>query len=214
MPGEPFSRLVATRVATVCRLDLAYPRAQRIRAPLSRGAARSGRSAVVHVHSRPSRHRHTSACGVRPGSRARTRRRTQPCATPAPGHAATGVIRSGAALGHVPVRRHPGRRSTVIHRTAVRSTATARPASRLTRLVIAYQQAMEGRPSPCRFTPSCSSYALEALEVHGTWRGLWLAARRLLRCRPFGPSGYDPVPLPSSHPDRTRRSTHHTGFVS
>ncbi|MDO8391422.1 MAG: membrane protein insertion efficiency factor YidD [Actinomycetota bacterium] len=73
---------------------------------------------------------------------------------------------------------------------------------------------MEGRPSPCRFTPSCSSYAIEALEVHGTWRGLWLAARRLLRCRPFGPSGFDPVPLPRSHPDRTRRSTHHKGFIS
>ena len=75
------------------------------------------------------------------------------------------------------------------------------------RLVIAYQRAMEGRPSPCRFTPSCSSYALEALEAHGTRRGLWLAVRRLLRCRPFGPSGWDPVPLP--HPtDRASRSEH------
>jgi len=63
------------------------------------------------------------------------------------------------------------------------------------RLVVAYQRAMEGRPSPCRFTPSCSSYALEALEVHGTAKGSWLALRRLLRCRPFGPSGWDPVPL-------------------
>jgi putative membrane protein insertion efficiency factor len=57
-----------------------------------------------------------------------------------------------------------------------------------------YQVATEGRPSPCRFTPTCSSYALEALEVHGTGRGLWLTVRRLLRCRPFGPSGWDPVP--------------------
>ena len=61
-----------------------------------------------------------------------------------------------------------------------------------------YQRAAEGRPSPCRFTPSCSAYAVESLEVHGTGRGLWLTVRRLLRCRPFGPSGWDPVPLPSS----------------
>ena len=56
---------------------------------------------------------------------------------------------------------------------------------------------MEGRPSPCRFTPSCSAYAVEALEVHGSVRGLWLTVRRLVRCRPFGPSGWDPVPEPS-----------------
>ena len=53
---------------------------------------------------------------------------------------------------------------------------------------------MEGRPSPCRFTPSCSQYAIDALAQHGTTRGLWLTVRRLLRCRPFGPSGWDPVP--------------------
>jgi len=64
-------------------------------------------------------------------------------------------------------------------------------------MILWYQRAMEGRPSPCRFTPSCSAYAIEALETHGTWRGGWLTARRLLRCRPFGPSGWDPVPEPS-----------------
>lgn len=52
----------------------------------------------------------------------------------------------------------------------------------------------------CRFHPSCSNYALEALEVHGTRRGLWLTVRRLLRCRPFGPSGWDPVPEPTHDP--------------
>jgi len=57
-----------------------------------------------------------------------------------------------------------------------------------------YQRSFAGRPSPCRFFPSCSHYAHEAIEVHGTTRGSWLAARRLLRCRPFGPSGFDPVP--------------------
>jgi putative membrane protein insertion efficiency factor len=62
------------------------------------------------------------------------------------------------------------------------------------RVVRWYQRAAEGRLSPCRFYPSCSSYAVEALEVHGTRRGLWLTVRRLVRCRPFGPSGFDPVP--------------------
>jgi putative membrane protein insertion efficiency factor len=65
---------------------------------------------------------------------------------------------------------------------------------RLVRVVEWYQRAFEGRPSPCRFTPSCSSYAKEALVVHGTGRGSWLTLHRLVRCRPFGPSGFDPVP--------------------
>jgi hypothetical protein len=57
-----------------------------------------------------------------------------------------------------------------------------------------YQRAFAGRPSPCRFYPTCSSYAHEALARHGTGRGLLLTLRRLTRCRPFGPSGFDPVP--------------------
>ncbi len=77
------------------------------------------------------------------------------------------------------------------------------------RLVIAYQRATEGRPSPCRFTPSCSSYAVEALQIHGTMRGLWLSIRRLLRCRPFGPSGWDPVPV-HRHSDH---SNHCKGLI-
>ncbi len=64
------------------------------------------------------------------------------------------------------------------------------------RLIDWYQQARAGRPSPCRFTPSCSTYAREAYLTHGRWRGGWLTLRRLLRCRPFGPQGYDPVPPP------------------
>jgi putative membrane protein insertion efficiency factor len=49
-------------------------------------------------------------------------------------------------------------------------------------------------PPSCRFTPSCSHYAYEAVEKHGALRGTSLAIRRLLRCHPFNPGGYDPVP--------------------
>ena len=57
-----------------------------------------------------------------------------------------------------------------------------------------YQWARAGRPSPCRYWPSCSNYAAEAVERHGALHGSWLAARRLGRCHPWGGSGVDPVP--------------------
>ena len=46
----------------------------------------------------------------------------------------------------------------------------------------------------CRYVPTCSEYALEAMEKYGPWKGSWLALRRLLRCHPFHKGGYDPVP--------------------
>lgn len=65
--------------------------------------------------------------------------------------------------------------------------------------VLAYQWTL--RPvlgCNCRFHPSCSDYALEALRSHGALGGTWLAARRILRCNPWHPGGYDPVPLPAA----------------
>jgi putative membrane protein insertion efficiency factor len=71
------------------------------------------------------------------------------------------------------------------------------PAQALRGAVIAYQWTL--RPfigSHCRFHPSCSHYALEALATHGALRGAWLSGRRILRCNPWHPGGYDPVPPP------------------
>ncbi|MEM7525448.1 MAG: membrane protein insertion efficiency factor YidD [Pseudomonadota bacterium] len=53
----------------------------------------------------------------------------------------------------------------------------------------------------CRYHPTCSAYALEALEAHGAIKGGWYAARRILRCHPLGGSGYDPVPDKRDDPD-------------
>ena len=49
-------------------------------------------------------------------------------------------------------------------------------------------------PSACRFMPTCSVYAYQAIEAHGACRGTWLGLRRILRCHPMNPGGYDPVP--------------------
>ncbi len=62
-----------------------------------------------------------------------------------------------------------------------------------------YQGLRSGSVSPCRFYPSCSAYAEEAVERHGAWRGGLLAARRVSRCHPFGGHGVDLVPLEVRH---------------
>lgn len=54
--------------------------------------------------------------------------------------------------------------------------------------------ALAGPHSGCRFTPTCSQYFIEALEIHGAWKGSLLGIWRILRCNPWGKTGYDPVP--------------------
>lgn len=62
-------------------------------------------------------------------------------------------------------------------------------------LITVYQQVISpGLPSSCRYVPSCSEYAKEAITKHGFLKGSYLAARRILRCHPFHAGGYDPVP--------------------
>ena len=76
-------------------------------------------------------------------------------------------------------------------------TGSDRPgfgATVLVGIVRLYQAARMGRVSPCRFTPTCSQYAVEAISRHGAGRGLRLTIGRLARCRPGGPFGADPVP--------------------
>lgn len=68
----------------------------------------------------------------------------------------------------------------------------------LTAFILLYQKTLAhligGR---CRFTPSCSHYAVQAIEQHGAARGTWLAIRRVARCHPWGACGHDPVPPPA-----------------
>ena len=82
------------------------------------------------------------------------------------------------------------------HGSVADTTAPPRPASAraLLSLVRAYQLARSGRPTGCRYLPSCSEYAVEAIDRHGPGRGTWLAVRRISRCGPWGGHGIDPVP--------------------
>ncbi|MCL4135809.1 UNVERIFIED_CONTAM: hypothetical protein GTU68_067461 [Idotea baltica] len=62
-------------------------------------------------------------------------------------------------------------------------------------LITVYKYVLSPLLGPkCRYLPTCSSYAMEAIEIHGPFKGGWLGAKRILRCHPWGDSGYDPVP--------------------
>ena len=86
--------------------------------------------------------------------------------------------------------------------TEARTTPTNPLAWPLIAAIEAYRWVVSPFLGPrCRFAPSCSAYAVEALRVHGPVRGSWLAVRRVARCHPWHPGGIDPVP-----PTRVRRS--------
>ena len=87
---------------------------------------------------------------------------------------------------------------SVVHSVGITQVESGHPVGRTAKRMLAaiewYQRERAGTLSPCRFFPSCSEYANDAIALHGAGRGGWLTFRRLMRCRPFGPSGYDPVP--------------------
>jgi putative membrane protein insertion efficiency factor len=91
---------------------------------------------------------------------------------------------------------HTGTPMTPLHKLWTR--CAQRCAQAALRAIEWYQDQRATAVSPCRFFPSCSEYSHEAISVHGIARGLWLTVRRLSRCRPFGPSGFDPVPEPAA----------------
>ncbi|MCC5951487.1 MAG: membrane protein insertion efficiency factor YidD [Acidimicrobiia bacterium] len=96
--------------------------------------------------------------------------------------------------------RSQGPTVTTVASTGAGAERSAGLASRAaSALVHLYQRLMAGRASPCRFVPSCSTYALDAYEHHGFLKGSWLSVRRLARCHPWGGSGWDPVPDRDGH---------------
>jgi len=127
--------------------------------------------------------------------------RAQPAAASSAGACAPVVASAPAVVGcpdsRPPARLRrdvggsPGRSGSVAHAT---HAVTQWPRWLFMGLIRAYQVAASPFPSPCRFSPSCSTYALGVLDRHGVFRGGWLALRRIARCHPFGGSGYDPVP--------------------
>lgn len=145
--------------------------------------------------------------GLRCSPVSRERRCAQQDSTPDPGHTDRACSRSAPTCRSVAFHRATdtlGSRSSgtdcgrgVRHYRCGPATGrvTMSPAARFAHwFVRLYQSAFSGRPSPCRYVPSCSSYALESLESHGFLRGTWLSVRRLARCHPWGGSGWDPVP--------------------
>lgn len=93
------------------------------------------------------------------------------------------------------------------HHTELSDTdpATAAPTPRgmgplFLRAITFYQGFSAGRPPRCRYLPTCSEYAHQAILTHGSAKGSWLAVRRLCRCHPFGSHGFDPVPAVAGAP--------------
>ncbi len=89
------------------------------------------------------------------------------------------------------LRERPGSSGADSSRSDVRRSG---PGRALVAAIHAYQLARSGRPTGCRYLPTCSEYAVQAIDEHGALRGAGLALRRLARCGPWGGHGLDPVP--------------------
>ena len=88
------------------------------------------------------------------------------------------------------------------------ATRSMGPGARCMWLAIrGYQHLFSWRVSSCRYDPTCSTYAMEAIEAHGAVRGSWLAVRRIGRCHPWGGHGWDPVPPRAPHSSIGRQTS-------
>lgn len=209
---------VGPRAARGCRLDLADPPSRGVRAPRPTRDADQG--SEIMVQGSPRRHGGTAADCVLDQPCGRAGDDTEPIAPSAP--SSTSRVRSSrrvVAVGCSPSGdqselRPAGHRARDDGATredddidrpmisqstpdaSVSNSSLTGTQRRLLHWIEVYQAAYSGRPSPCRFTPTCSEYGHEAITVHGSARGVWLTFRRLLRCRPLGPSGFDPVSPP------------------
>jgi uncharacterized protein len=95
---------------------------------------------------------------------------------------------------------------TAPHSTSLSKSLSAMVNTALSRLMILIARGWQLGPSrilppSCRYAPSCSAYAITAIERHGAIKGGWMAFKRVLRCNPWGGHGYDPVPCTHKDPD-------------
>jgi putative membrane protein insertion efficiency factor len=198
----------ASRAATACRPDLASARPGHVRGAAAVGVP--GHPRADHDNLGPRELHRTTPDRVRRRARSRSGRRAESHPTTAASDHRR-ILRPPSSRG-LPHSCRAGRSGPVlwraernrVHRPSspphrARMTTEAKPraswAQRGLRAGInVYRTVRAGRPSPCRFVPSCSSYALEAIENHGAWRGVRLSARRVARCHPWGGFGIDPVP--------------------
>src|SRR5258708_39732247 len=117
-------------------------------------------------------------------------------------HCGQGGVRAAGSGTRAPVARHSE------HCAEQRAESMSLAARALLFVVRAYQAFFSAlMPSACKFYPSCSHYAAEAVQIHGARRGSWLALRRISRCHPFTPGGVDVVPDATDFPDEARSRT-------
>ena len=195
----------ARKGVRACRRDRTSARSCDVRSvasPWTTGATRAGNRGV------PAGSRSPAACGLchRQEGWQRCGAQSGPASAAVDPHRARSQRRDRTAGRDLPRLRSRRHRRRDVRRTTwscVRCVHSCErfgaphvtgPARVLAGVVRGYQRLRAGRPSPCRYQPTCSAYALDALEMHGALRGSWLAIRRLGRCHPWGGQGWDPVP--------------------